>query len=412
MTHLNAYLGKIAWFLFIILVSIVYGFLIQINPIPPLNILLWGSFCYLIYTVFLVNFTNEKRSRKIFIYIAMTVCIYLIYVVKSVYFVSYFNGIYLTGSNDLIPLEFEESIQEVSEKISALKNADIDSPELNTQILALQKERDQLTKKIYSKLSIWQTVQVARHPQRPHTLDFIKRIFSDFDELHGDRQFGDDAAIVGGMAYLENTPVMIIGHEKGRETEEKVRRNFGMPQPEGYRKAKRLMYLAEQFSLPVITFIDTAGAYPGVEGEERGQSEAIARNLAVMSELKTPIIVVITGEGGSGGALAISVGDHLSMLEYATYSVASPEACASIIWRTAEKASDAADAMKVSSGELKKINIVDEIISEPLGGAHRDYDLISQSIKSSIVNNLSKLSSLSSDDLVKRRYERLLKIGS
>ena len=308
--------------------------------------------------------------------------------------------------------DFEKPIQEVSEKISALKNADIESPELNTQILALQKERDQLTKKIYSKLSIWQTVQVARHPQRPHTLDFIKRIFSDFDELHGDRQFGDDAAIVGGMAYLENTPVMVIGHEKGRETEEKVRRNFGMPQPEGYRKAKRLMNLAEQFSLPVITLIDTAGAYPGVEGEERGQSEAIARNLAVMSELKTPIIVVITGEGGSGVALAISVGDHLSMLEYATYSVASPEACASIIWRTAEKAPDAADAMKVSSGELKKINIIDEIISEPLGGAHRDYDQISQSIKDSIVNSLSKLSSLSSDDLVKRRYERLLSIGS
>ena len=284
-------------------------------------------------------------------------------------------------------LDFEKPIQEISEKILALKNADIDSPELNTQILTLQKERDQLTKKIYSKLSIWQTVQVARHPQRPHTLDFIKRIFSDFDELHGDRQFADDAAIVGGIAYLENTPVMIIGHEKGRETEEKVKRNFGMPQPEGYRKAKRLMSLAEQFSLPVITFIDTAGAYPGVEGEERGQS-------------------------GSGGALAISVGDHLSMLEYATYSVASPEACASIIWRTAEKAPDAADAMKVSSSELKKINIVDEIISEPLGGAHRDYDLISQSIKDSIVSSLSKLSSLSSDDLVKRRYERLLAIGS
>ena len=313
---------------------------------------------------------------------------------------------------DLKFLDFEKPIQEVSEKISALKNADIESPELNAQILALQKERDKLTKKIYSKLSIWQTVQVARHPQRPHTLDFIKRIFSDFDELHGDRQFGDDAAIVGGMAYLENTPVMVIGHEKGRETEEKVRRNFGMPQPEGYRKAKRLMNLAEQFSLPVITLIDTAGAYPGVEGEERGQSEAIARNLAVMSELKTPIIVVITGEGGSGGALAISVGDHLSMLEYATYSVASPEACASIIWRTAEKAPDAADAMKVSSGELKKINIIDEIISEPLGGAHRDYDQISQSIKDSIVNSLSKLSPLSSDDLVKRRYERLLSIGS
>jgi acetyl-CoA carboxylase carboxyl transferase subunit alpha len=227
------------------------------------------------------------------------------------------------------------------------------------------------TKKIYSKLSIWQTVQVARHPQRPHALDFIDRIFDDFDELHGDRQFGDDASIIGGIAYLEKMPVMIIGHEKGRDTEEKVRRNFGMPQPEGYRKAKRLMELAEQFSMPVITFIDTAGAYPGIEGEERGQSEAIARNLAVMSELKTPILVVVTGEGGSGGAIAISVGDNIAMLQYATYSVASPEACASIIWRTADKAPDAAEAMKVSSSNLLELSLIDKIIDEPLGGAQK-----------------------------------------
>ena len=314
-------------------------------------------------------------------------------------------------SEDYKFLDFEKTIQDISEKITALKNSAIDSSELNNQINTLRKERDVETKKIYSKLSIWQTVQVARHPQRPHTLDFIDRIFDDFDELHGDRQFGDDASIIGGIAYLENMPVMIIGHEKGRDTEEKVRRNFGMPQPEGYRKAKRLMELAEQFAMPVITFIDTAGAYPGIEGEERGQSEAIARNLAVMSELKTPILVVVTGEGGSGGALAISVGDNIAMLQYATYSVASPEACASIIWRTADKASDAAEAMKVSANELKKLKIIDEIIEEPLGGAHRDYDLISSSIKDSLIKNLSALNSLSMEQLLDRRYKRLVEIG-
>ena len=314
-------------------------------------------------------------------------------------------------SEDYKFLDFEKTIQEISEKITALKNSAIDSSELNNQINTLRKERDVETKKIYSKLSIWQTVQVARHPQRPHTLDFIDRIFDDFDELHGDRQFGDDASIIGGIAYLENMPIMIIGHEKGRDTEEKVRRNFGMPQPEGYRKAKRLMELAEQFSMPVITFIDTAGAYPGIEGEERGQSEAIARNLAVMSELKTPILVVVTGEGGSGGALAISVGDNIAMLQYATYSVASPEACASIIWRTADKAPDAAEAMKVSANELKKLKIIDEIIEEPLGGAHRDYDSISSSIKDSLIKNLSVLNNMSLEELLDRRYKRLVEIG-
>ena len=314
-------------------------------------------------------------------------------------------------SEDYKFLDFEKTIQDISEKITALKNSAIDSSELNNQINTLRKERDVETKKIYSKLSIWQTVQVARHPQRPHTLDVIDRIFDDFDELHGDRQFGDDASIIGGIAYLEKMPVMIIGHEKGRDTEEKVRRNFGMPQPEGYRKAKRLMELAEQFSMPVITFIDTAGAYPGIEGEERGQSEAIARNLAVMSELKTPILVVVTGEGGSGGALAISVGDNIAMLQYATYSVASPEACASIIWRTADKASEAAEAMKVSANELKKLKIIDEIIEEPLGGAHRDYDLISSSIKDSLIKNLSALNSMSMEQLLDRRYKRLVEIG-
>ena len=309
-------------------------------------------------------------------------------------------------------LNFEDPIKELAQKLSALRTASVDSPALNTEIQSLEKENRALTKKIYSKLDTWQIVQVARHPNRPHTSDYIKRIFDDFDELHGDRQFGDDASIIGGIGLLENMPVMVIGHEKGRDTDEKLKRNFGMTNPEGYRKAKRLMLLAEQFSLPVITFVDTAGAYPGIEGEERCQSEAIARNLATMSELKTPILVVISGEGGSGGALAISVGDHLSMLQYAIYSVASPEACASIIWRDAEKAHEAAKAMKVSSKDLKKINIIDEIITEPLGGAHRDYDLMAENIKSSLIKNLSILNKLSLDDLLDRRYKRILEIGS
>ena len=237
-------------------------------------------------------------------------------------------------------LDFERPLAEIIEKIEALQAASNEDPELLGQIEKLRKEEEKLKNKIFSKLSTWQKVQVARHPQRPHTSDYIKAVFSDFIELHGDRQFADDQAIIGGIAEIEGNSVMVIGHEKGRETEDKVKRNFGMPQPEGYRKAKRLMQLAERFNLPVITFIDTAGAYPGIEGEERGQSEAIATNLAVMSKLKTPIIVIITGEGGSGGALAIGVGDHIAILEHATYSVASPEACASIIWRTAEKASD------------------------------------------------------------------------
>ena len=309
-------------------------------------------------------------------------------------------------------LNFEDPIKELAQKLSALRTASVNSPALDTEIQSLEEENRALTKKIYSKLDTWQIVQVARHPNRPHTSDYIKRIFDDFDELHGDRQFGDDASIIGGIGLLENMPVMVIGHEKGRDTDEKLKRNFGMTNPEGYRKAKRLMLLAEQFSLPVITFVDTAGAYPGIEGEERCQSEAIARNLATMSELKTPILVVVSGEGGSGGALAISVGDHLSMLEYAIYSVASPEACASIIWREAEKAPEAAKAMKVSSKDLKKINIIDEIITEPLGGAHRDYDLMAENIKSSLIKNLSILNKLSLDDLLDRRYKRILEIGS
>src|SRR5210317_1090449 len=298
-------------------------------------------------------------------------------------------------------LDFEKPIAEVAEKIAALQLAASDNPELLPQIDKLKSEQAALTKKIYSKLSTWQKVQVARHPNRPHTLDFIERIFDEFEELHGDRQFGDDASLVGGIAKLEGMPVMIIGHEKGRDTDEK-----------GYRKAKRLMQLAERFNMPVITFIDTAGAYPGVEGEERGQSEAIARNLAVMSSLKTKILVVVTGEGGSGGALALGVGDHVAILEYGTYSVASPEACASIVWRESDKAPEAAEAMKVGASYLKKIDIVDEIIVEPIGGAHQDYDLVSANIKSSLLSNIAELSKFSQEELLQRRYQRLLKIGA
>ena len=308
-------------------------------------------------------------------------------------------------------LDFERPLAEIIEKIEALQAASNEDPELLVQIEKLRKEEEKLKNKIFSKLSTWQKVQVARHPQRPHTSDYIKAVFSDFIELHGDRQFADDQSIIGGISEIEGNSVMVIGHEKGRETEDKVKRNFGMPQPEGYRKAKRLMQLAERFNLPVITFIDTAGAYPGIEGEERGQSEAIATNLAVMSKLRTPIIVIITGEGGSGGALAIGVGDHIAILEHATYSVASPEACASIIWRTAEKASDAAEAMKVSAQELIKIKIVDEIIKEPLGGAHRDYKEISESVRSCILKNLGTLLSKPIDDLLEARYKKLLEIG-
>ena len=308
-------------------------------------------------------------------------------------------------------LDFERPIAEINDKIQALKDIVDESPELLPQIAKLTEEEKKITQKIYSKLSTWQIVQVARHPRRPHTADYISRIFSDFDELHGDRMFGDDSSIIGGIGNLDDNPVVVIGHEKGRDTEEKVKRNFGMPQPEGYRKAKRLMKLAEQFYLPVITFIDTSGAYPGIEGEERGQSEAIASNLAMMSELKTPILVVVTGEGGSGGALALGIGDHVSMLEYATYSVASPEACSSIVWRSANFASEAADAMKVSAKELIKINVINEIINEPLGGAHRDYDLAAKNIKSNLITNLKKLNGFKLDSLLDRRYERLIEIG-
>ena len=309
-------------------------------------------------------------------------------------------------------LEFEKPLEDISDKIDALEIVSKDNPELRSQIDKLQLEFEKKTEKIYSNLSRWNKVLISRHPQRPHTSDFIKNIFSNFDELHGDRQFGDDSSIIGGLAKLDDIPVMIIGHEKGKGTDEKVRRNFGMPQPEGYRKAKRLMKMAEQFELPVITFVDTSGAYPGIEGEERGQSEAIATNLALMSQLKTRIIVVVTGEGGSGGALALGVGDHICMLEHAIYSVASPEACASIVWRSSDKAEDAAEAMKLTAKDLIKLKIIDEIIKEPTGGAHRDYKTISKQVKQCLLSNIENLNKIPLDKILERRYSRLIEVGN
>ena len=309
-------------------------------------------------------------------------------------------------------LGFEKPLEDISNKIDALEIVSKDNPELRSQIDKLQLEFEKKTEKIYSNLSRWNKVLISRHPQRPHTSDYIKNIFSNFDELHGDRQFGDDSSIIGGLAKLDDFPVMIIGHEKGKGTDEKVRRNFGMPQPEGYRKAKRLMKMAEQFELPVITFVDTSGAYPGIEGEERGQSEAIATNLALMSQLKTRIIVVVTGEGGSGGALALGVGDHICMLEHAIYSVASPEACASIVWRSSDKAEDAAEAMKLTAKDLIKLKIIDEIIKEPTGGAHRDYKTISKQVKLCLLSNIENLNKIPLDKILERRYSRLIEVGN
>ena len=309
-------------------------------------------------------------------------------------------------------LEFEKPIAEVAEKIEALQLAASDNPELLPQIDKLKSEQATLTKKIYSKLSTWQKVQVARHPNRPHTLDFIERIFDEFEELHGDRQFADDASLVGGIAKLEGMPVMIIGHEKGRSTEEKILHNFGMSQPEGYRKACRLMQLAERFSLPVVTLVDTPGAYPGIDSEERGQSEAIAYNLRIMSSLKTPIIVNVVGEGGSGGALALGVGDHITMLEHSTYSVASPEACASIVWRDSTKADLAAEAMKLNAESILDLGLIDEVIPEPLGGAHRSFDQAASNLSKVLIKSLDQLTKTPINTLVEKRYERLMSYGS
>ena len=309
-------------------------------------------------------------------------------------------------------LDFEEPIAQLERRILELETAvDISPEEISKQIDTLSKSIIDTTQKIYKKLTPWQCVQVARHPSRPHFFDYINKVFNEFDELHGDRNFGDDRALIGGLAKIDNYSVMVIGHEKGNSTEKKLEHNFGMPQPEGYRKAARLMRLAERFEIPVITFIDTPGAYPGIDSEERGQSEAIAANLEIMSSLKTPILVNVIGEGGSGGALAIGVGDVVSMMEYSTYSVASPEACASIVWRDPSMAPQAAEAMKLNSTNLLNLKLIDEIIEEPMGGAHRNPDQAASSIKKSIVKNLKQLSNISIDELLDRRYQRLMNYG-
>lgn len=309
-------------------------------------------------------------------------------------------------------LDFEQSITDLEAKIEALRHSSKDGAlNINDEIGKLQAKSRRLTESIFTSLSSWQISQLARHPLRPYTLDYIPRVFSDFQELHGDRAFADDAAIVGGMARLEDRPVVVIGHQKGRDTREKVRRNFGMPRPEGYRKALRLMHLAERFRLPLITFIDTPGAYPGVGAEERGQSEAIARNLYTMARLKTPIISVVIGEGGSGGALAIGVGDRLLMLQYATYSVISPEGCASILWRSADKAADAAEAMGITADVLNRLGLIDEIVAEPLGGAHRDPETTAGTLKKTLIATLDKLTATPLDNLLTRRYQRLTQVG-
>ncbi|MGK0442099.1 MAG: acetyl-CoA carboxylase carboxyl transferase subunit alpha [Pseudohongiellaceae bacterium] len=310
-------------------------------------------------------------------------------------------------------LDFEQPIAELEVKIEELQLVGSDNDiNIVEEINKLREKNTKLTEKIFENLTPWQTVKVARHPLRPYTLDYIGRVFTDFQELHGDRHFADDSAIIGGMARLDGKPVMVIGQEKGRGVQEKVKRNFGMPKPEGYRKAQRLMEMAERFKLPIITLIDTPGAYPGIDSEERGISEAIAKNLAVMSRLSTPIICIVIGEGSSGGALGIGVGDHLAMLQYSTYFVISPEGCANIIWKTSEKAPDAAEAMGLTSTILEDLGIVDATIPEPLGGAHRDLDLMAERIKTHLVDRLSVLENLPAEDLLEKRYERLMSYGN
>ena len=313
---------------------------------------------------------------------------------------------------DLNFLDFERPIAELEAKIDELRFVGDDSVvNLNEEISRLKAKSESLTRSIFSDLSSWQVAQLARHPQRPYSTDYIPRVFTDFEELHGDRAYADDAAIVGGVARLEAQPVVVIGEQKGRDTQAKVRRNFGMPRPEGYRKALRLMRLAERFQLPVITFIDTPGAYPGVGAEERRQSEAIARNLFAMARLRVPIIATVIGEGGSGGALAIGVGDHVIMLQYSIYSVISPEGCASILWKSADKREDAAEAMGVTAERNQALGLVDEVLQEPLGGAHRDVDAMAQSLKTALVANLERLSRLPVDQLVDDRYQRVVGFG-
>jgi len=310
-------------------------------------------------------------------------------------------------------LDFEEPIAALENKIQDLQSSDENlGNDLAKEISKLNDSIIKLTEQIYKNLNIWQCVQVARHPQRPHFIDLVDKICSEFDELHGDRHYGDDRALVGGLATIGNHRLVLIGQEKGRTTDDKIYRNFGMAQPEGYRKAGRLMKLAEQFSLPVVTLVDTPGAYPGIDSEERGQSEAIANNLLLMSSLKTPILVNIIGEGGSGGALAIAVGDHISMMKYATYSVASPEACASIVWRDSDKASDAAEAMLMNAENILRLKLIDEIVDEPLGGAHRNPDQAALLLKKSIIENLDNLKSIPISSLIETRYTKLMSYGN
>lgn len=308
-------------------------------------------------------------------------------------------------------LDFELPIAELEAKIEALRSASDERIDLNDEIKRLQKKSDELTRKTFANLDAWQVSRMARHPSRPYTLDYLEAIFTEFEELAGDRAFADDKAIVGGLARLDGRAVMVIGHQKGRTVKDKVKRNFGMPAPEGYRKALRLMQMAERFNLPIITFIDTPGAYPGIGAEERGQSEAIARNLREMSTLKVPIICTVIGEGGSGGALAIGVGDKVNMLQYSTYSVISPEGCASILWKSAEKASTAAEVMGLTAVRLKELGLIDNIVQEPLGGAHRNYQEIAQHLKRRILEDLAELEPLSKESLLERRYNRLMSYG-
>jgi len=309
-------------------------------------------------------------------------------------------------------LDFEQSISELENKIEQLRFAQDDSAlDISEEIVRLQKKSQSLTKDVYGKLTPWQISQVSRHPQRPYTLDYIQHLFTDFEELHGDRVYADDPAIVGGLARFNGQSVMVIGHQKGRDTKERQYRNFGMPRPEGYRKAMRLMRLAEKFGIPIITFIDTPGAYPGVGAEERGQSEAIGKNLYVMAELHVPLICTVIGEGGSGGALAIAVGDATLMLQYATYSVISPEGCASILWKSADKASDAAETLGITATRLKTLGLIDKIVAEPLGGAHRDYPAMMQAMKKALQDTLKQVQSQPIGNLLQNRFNRLMSYG-
>ena len=309
-------------------------------------------------------------------------------------------------------LEFEQPIAELEQRIEELRFVQDDSAvDISEEIARLTKKSQSLTKEIYAKLNPWQVAQVARHPQRPYTLDYIGMLFTHFEELHGDRVFADDPSIVGGLARFNGEPCVVIGHQKGRDTKEKILRNFGMPRPEGYRKALRLMQLGEKFRLPVFTFVDTPGAYPGIDAEERGQSEAIGRNLYVMAALKTPIISTVIGEGGSGGALAIAVGDAVFMLQYSIYSVISPEGCASILWRSAERAPDAAEALGITAARLKTLGLIDKIVGEPLGGAHRDPQAAGQALKKALTEALKQVQGKKPKELVEERLERLMGHG-